>query len=460
VKLRKIRCVGAVTLLSLWSLTTRIGISQEETPPANPAESTLTTNSPPASTVEQATNTSPTKAAPDPSTSLDIDPSLRASPEALATKNLLSHVKPGQDEKEREMNVVLEQGRQFRRGKDWERAEKTLTSVLTSQAPHGIHRSALLELALLAQDRGELLKAQQIYAQYIQQFKDDPNIAEVLLRQGLLYREMGAPTMALSKFYSVMSTALSLKLDRLGYYQRLVLQAQTEIAETYYLDGKPDAAAEFYKRILKLENPELNRGQVTYKLVRSYSAAGKYSEAVTQAQGFLTRYPESAQLPEVRFVLSDSLKHLGRKREALQEVLAMIQEQRSRADLDQENWRYWQQKAGNEIANQLYNEGDHLNALEVYLNLSKLDAKPQWRLPSLYQAGLVYERLKQQEKAAELYVQVVEGAQSVTNASSPSLAMIVEMAQWRKDHLAWQTKAAVANQQLQQEKAREPEITQ
>ena len=44
--------------------------------------------------------------------------------------------------------------------------------------------------------------------------------------------------MALAKFYAVMTGSLKLKFGSLEYYQRLVLQAQTEIADTYYLQGK------------------------------------------------------------------------------------------------------------------------------------------------------------------------------------------------------------------------------
>ena len=56
---------------------------------------------------------------------------------------------------------------------------------------------------------------------------------------------MGVNTLAISKFYSVMSTALKLKLDNIDYYKRLVLQAQTEIADTYYLEGKFDGVGRF-----------------------------------------------------------------------------------------------------------------------------------------------------------------------------------------------------------------------
>src|SRR5208337_2458386 len=106
------------------------------------------------------------------------------------------------------------------------------------------------ELALVAQDANQLSRAEQIFAQYLQAYPDDPSAPEVLLRQGLIYRQMGVNTLAVSKFYAVMSTALKLKLDRMDYYKKLVLQAQIEIADTYYQEGKYEEAADFFRRLL------------------------------------------------------------------------------------------------------------------------------------------------------------------------------------------------------------------
>jgi tetratricopeptide (TPR) repeat protein len=380
----------------------------------------------------------------------EIDVALRRSQEVLASTNLLPAKQTIQQQARIEVLYHrLEQARQQRRDKDYKQSEKTLASLLATNAPLEIHRSALLEMALLAQDTKQLVRAQQVYAQYVQRFKEDPSVPEVLLRQGLLYREMGAPVMALSKFYAVMSSALTLKLDRLTYYQRLVLQAQTEIADTYYLDGKYEEAADFFNRLLKLDNPELNREQILFKSVRSWSAAGRWTEALAQAQLFVSRHPNSDQLPEVRFLLADALKRLGRKREAMQEVLALMQTQRAVADQNQETWLYWQQRTGNEIANQLYQEGDYLNALEIYLRLADLNATPTWRLPARYQAGLIYERLKQPQKAAEMYTRIIEDSKDLGGElPSASLTTVLEMAKWRRERLGWQSQAELANQQI------------
>lgn len=380
----------------------------------------------------------------------EIDPALRASQDAMASTNLVSVKQAAKEQKRiQDLHQKLDQGRQQRRERDYNQAEKTLASLLSVKAPPEIYRSAMLELALLAQDQQRLARAQQIFSQYVQQFYDDPSVPEVMFRQGLLYRQMGAPVMALSKFYAVMSSALTLKLDRLAYYQRLVLQAQTEIADTYYLDGKYEEAADFFNRLLKLESPELNREQIGFKLLRCLSNCKRYSETLAQTKLFITKFPNSDQVPEVRFMMSDALRNLGRKRDAMQEVLSLMHSQRNVADQNQEVWLYWQQRTGNEIANQLYQDGDYLEALEIYLRLAELNAAPTWRLPALYQAALVYERLKQPQKAADTYTRLLEDSKDM-GGQLPSAALkeTLDMARWRRDRLGWQAQAELANQQI------------
>ncbi len=117
--------------------------------------------------------------------------------------------------------------------------------------------------------------------------------------------------------------------------------------------------------------------------------------------------------------------------------------------LDLQGWRSWQQRAGNEIGNQLYAEGDYIGALAVYLSLLQLDDTHTWRFPLLYQIGLIHERLEQPQKASEAYAQIVETKMSDTEKSSPSLKLIADMAQWRIDHLAWLARAELATHSLQ-----------
>ncbi|HEY2952443.1 MAG TPA: tetratricopeptide repeat protein, partial [Verrucomicrobiae bacterium] len=328
--------------------------------------------------------------------SIEINDALRQSSHLIANSNVLTSLHaPKQGSLQDQARILFDLARRHHAQKSYTEATRNFTALLESVAPDELKRQALIELAVMAQEQNQLAKAQQILAQYLKQYPQDPGAPEVMLRQGLLYRQMGATTLALSKFYAVMTSALTLKEGSLDYYQRLVLHAQTEIAETYYLQGKNADAVEYLSRLLKLDSPELNKTQIHYKLVRSLAALDNHTEAIAQAKDFLVRYPASTAEPEVRFLLANALKCSGQNRDALQQVLLLLQSQQSSAGETPDQWAYWQQRAGNEIANQMYNEGDYMNALEIYSVLASLNQKPGWQLPVWYQTGLVYEKLHQ-----------------------------------------------------------------
>ena len=256
--------------------------------------------------------------------------------------------------------------------------------------------------------------------------------------------------MAISKFYAVMSSALKLKLDNMDYYRKLVLQAQIEIAESYYLDGNYAAATDFFSRLSKTDSADLNRALIQYKLVRSLSYLTNHVETAARARGFLEAHPDSPEVPEVRFLFASALKKLGRNQDAMKQVLTLLQSQSQNAARNPETWIYWQQRAGNEIANQLYKEGDYLNALAIYVSLGELDKSPGWQLPVWYQVALIYEQLQQWQKATETYARIIERKKDLTEASTtPSLSSLLEMAAWRKNYIGWLTKAKSSNQAFQ-----------
>lgn len=337
--------------------------------------------------------------------------------------------------------VQFETARKYRQQGEYKKCATLLVNILESDAPDDVKKNSLLELALLAQQENHLLKCYQIYAQFLSVYPDDPRTPEVLLRQGIICRQLGASMLALSKFYAVLSRALSLKLEQFAYYQRIVLQAQTEIADTYFILGRFEEAADFFQRLLKLDNPDLNRELIQFKLIQSLSYIGAHEKLIAQAKDFLTRYPNSSDQAEVRFRLSQSLKNLGRINEAMKEVLDFLELCKKAPSSEYHKWFYWQQRVGNEIANQLYKEGDFINALEIYQSLASVDASPSWQLPVLYQIGLVFERLKYPIKAIEQYDLIISKGNELGTNKPPSLNTVVEMAKWRKEFLKWQTNA-------------------
>ena len=251
--------------------------------------------------------------------------SLHQSADLLANSNLLAKTSDGKlVEPKPHQQMIFDLARDQRAQKSYSLAAKNYAAVIGMTAPDDLKRQALIELALMAHEQSELAKAQQIFSQYIKRWPEDPSVPEVLLRQGLLYRQMGAPALALAKFYEVMTSSLTLKFGSIDYYKRLVLHAQTEIADTHFLEGKLEEAAELFVRLVKQGSPELNQVQVEYKLIRCHSGLNKPTETIAQAQDFLARNPAAQESAEVRFLLATSLKQVGRNRDALQQVLLLL----------------------------------------------------------------------------------------------------------------------------------------
>ena len=355
-----------------------------------------------------------------------------------------------------QLRSTLEDARHLRLMRQATTAEPILENLLVAGTPESIQQSALVELALVAQDENNLIRAEQIYAQFLARWPNDKRAPEIFLHQGQLFRQMGLNSLALAKFYGVMTAALAIKNDQLDYYEKLVLDAQTEIAETHYQSGHFNDAADFFSRLLKQNNPALNRPEIQFRLIRSLQATGNQSETAAQATDFLSRYPNSLNQPEVRFCLALALKELGRNAESLQQVLSLLKEQKIQTKDHPEVWAYWQQRTGNEIANQLYRDGDYPKALDIYLNLEQLDRAAAWQFPLKYQVGMTYERLLQPEMATQTYSNIVSRQADIGTNASPGLKAIVEMAQWRIKFIQWQNHAESINHDLQAEPKEDP----
>jgi len=353
----------------------------------------------------------------------------------------------------------LETAQRQRATKLFDEAVPNNVAILNGQAPDEMKRTAMLELSLIAQEQNHLSRALQILAQYLSRWPQDPNAPEILLRQGLIYRQLGIHSMAMGKFYATMTTALVLKNDHFDFYRKLVLQAQAEIAETLALQNKHKEAAEAFARLLKEESPALNRARVQFRYLHSLAAQGKQAEAVGQAQDFLAHHPGAPEEAEVRFLLATGLKKLGRNHEALQEVLRLLQSQQGQAREHPETLAYWQQRTGNEIANQLYQEGDFVRALDIYQSLLLLNPAPAWQCPLRYQIGLAYERLEQPIKAADSYAALIGHEKAMGTNPPPSLISLLEMARWRQNFLQWQVKTELAHRELRPSLAPGPEPT-
>ena len=366
-------------------------------------------------------------------------------------------------------------------------AEDLLIGIVTSpDAPVDIQRDALKALAQIALDGKFYSKAQMIYSQMVDRFPKHPDTPAILYRQGILYRRVGANELALSKLNAVMSSVLGLSDQDLPSYKSMVLMAQTEIADTYFMAGNFNEAANYFKRVLKLADEDLNEAQVRLKLVKSYFEMKDWKNVITEGQLAIEKVALSSQTAEVRFLMVEAFKKLGLQREALEQTLALLGSEQARSSKDPDNWAYWQKRTGNKLANELYERGDYINALVIYQTLRRLPGDDIWQSQALYQMGLIYERLEQPEQAMDAYTQILSfttnavaevsapgpsgstpppptapsTAQATTNSAAadrgtglstasmpkivednpvvaPSLLLLRNMAQWRLGNLQW-----------------------
>ena len=329
-----------------------------------------------------------------------------------------------------------------------EKAEPLLVGLLAGNMPEPIQKSALFELGTVAHNENDLPRAQSIYGQYLERWPADVKAPEIMLRQGEIFRQMGLNDLALGKFYSVMTSALSLKNDQLAYYQSLVLQTQVEIAETHYLAGQFADAADFYTRLMLNTDPSLNRSQIQYRLVRSLAIIGRNDQTVAQAKNFILRVPGCRSDAGGSLLSGGSLESSGTKCRGLATGSALPAGTEKQNPKQSPIWAYWQQRIGNEIANQLYREGDYIDSLLVYTDLAQLDSSPNWQIPVDYQMGITYEKLSQPQKAVDTYNAILARQTEVGTNATSALQAVFDMAHWRLNFIQWQTNAEAIDHSL------------
>lgn len=382
----------------------------------------------------------------------------------------------------------------------WLEVDRIVREVLNSDATKEVKldakRLALVELALLAERDQKFEVAQQLLAEYIERFPQDVVIPEILLRQGLLFRKMGQRSMAVSKYYSVMTAAIRLRGDNLARYERIVLTAQAEIADTHLEDGDFKEAATLYERLLKNRNEEMSEMTLRLKLIRARVAAvaqitSQIDQAITvaarpdptpaqksapddlrkelatvniaiidQCNEFL-RQPQGAEHDlqfEVRHHLAKASHGAGRREDALHQF-KIVQDTFAAGDAAQQSrWGLWLFRSMNEFANQSFQAADFPAAAEAYRWLLVRDRTIESQIQILNQIGLCHERLREEDKAVRAYTDLITAAQDrpeEIGKSTQRLALqtIVGMARVRNEILSFKrsVEESASNKRIEKE---------
>lgn len=324
----------------------------------------------------------------------------------------------------------------------WPLTEHFLERMVDLPATDDEKKAGLVEIARTYELHENYPKAIAMYERINSLFSADPDQSTRLLELGRLYRKIGANELAIARFYNVLNASLTLNNRRLDSSRALTLRAQSEIADTHFLLGDYTQARRYYELLSRLDLPQDERARVNFRLAHTLYLLGEVVLSGAATQQFLDDFPDDPSAPECRYLLALSLRALNKPKDAYEQILALVKEQDARKSKAPDKWLFWQKKAGNEFANDLYLRGEYLSALTIYQNLATLSDTPDWQWPVVYQMGLCFEKLRIDRRAAEAYKFIIDEAKKPERklAELPDSARtLVEMAQWRGEQLVWKS---------------------
>lgn len=323
----------------------------------------------------------------------------------------------------------------------WPLAEHFVDLIVNLPIADADKKGTLLELADRYEKENLHAKAIAFYEKMAELYAKDPEGPELHFKLGLLYRKIGAPQRAITRFYSVLNSALRVDVQGADAAHRTLTQrAQLEIAETHFLSGDYAQASKFLELLIRLDLSADDRARVLFKSAHCSFLQGNLPAGAEMAKKFLADFPEHASVPEARYLLATIYRGLHKPEQAFETVLSLLKEENARKAKAPEQWIYWQKKTGNEFANAYYEAGDFVSALTIYQTLARLNEDADWQWPVIYQMGLCFERLRLASRAAEAYRFIVEAAKKLeTEGRKPaeSTANVVQMARWRGEQLVW-----------------------
>lgn len=318
-------------------------------------------------------------------------------------------------------------------------AERQYVELLQRLTDPAEKRQAFIVLSDFYLQAREPIKALSVLDKYVKRFPDGDELPEIFIRMGLLYREQGAYQQGIDSFFSVLKLSFKIDEKEIDRYQTISDRAKFEIAETYYLMGNYQLAADFFERVRRVARNPAVAAEARLKKAYADLLQRRYGVVIENLGAFANDYPDSSRLTESRFVLARAYFLAGRSEDARQEVLNIFA-QDVKADPDP-TWNQWLMITGNQLANDFYAQKDYTSAHRVYHALLSLSQKPEWRWPIILQIGLCLEGQAEALKAEEIYVELINQTASYEEASTPEadrLRQLRRQAQTRLEHLQWQ----------------------
>ena len=308
-------------------------------------------------------------------------------------------------------------------------------TVLPKEREH-----AFLALAEFYVAQRQRTKAVAVFEKFLDAFPHSPELPEVYLRLGMLYRSLEAHEQAVDHFFTVLKVAFVIPAEKIEVYRELSQRAKFEIAETYYRLDDLHLAADFFGRVARSTMvPEV---QAEARLKKAYAdlRMGNLGSVISNLERFPSDFTGLPIVPESRLVLARAHRRAGNPDAARTAVLNIMQEDLSPSR--DPTWNYWLRTVGNELANQLFREGDVATAHAVYLALLEINAAPSWRWPIIFQVGLCLEQQDQTERARLLFARLKEEMDAPEPGRTPEeaarLALLSDRIARRLEHLDWQ----------------------
>lgn len=321
-----------------------------------------------------------------------------------------------------------------------ERAESLYLKLLEKEMPLTERLDILIEYGNLYQKNSQKVKYSAVLENFVALAKGDPRLPMAYLELGRTYRDIGDFKKSLAAFNNVLNASLMGAEVNMEAFKKASLQAKIEMTETYFAMGDIAEAKRSLKRLQTLELSDADREKIMFQSITLRFNEGDYANVLPDLKMFITQYPQSQRLCEARFLLASAYRKQGQFETSLQEVLTLLQDDRLNKDVSPDVLLYWRGKAGNQIGNAFYEQGDYMNALSIYQAMLPLHAGPIWQWPVLYQIGLCYERLKMYDKAKNTYQEIASpttSAHFVNTPLSPSLNATQESAKWRLNQMEW-----------------------
>ena len=269
-----------------------------------------------------------------------------------------------------------------------EDAKKVIKDVLGMDASLSVktdfRKASLLRLATHSEQKKSYEEAQKYLSEYLQRYSDDALIPVVLLRQGDLFRKMGAYDLERQKYYDVIKAAPKVNLDGefdLNYVKQVAFIARSQIADSFYEEAgklpqyeardKYANAAEMYSRLAT--DDEANKRVITFKYIRSLYKQGEYAGVTSAGANYLKSFEDgpSSDEGEVRYLVLDSNRrnanggqdHLAGYRDWFELAPA-----RAGGGSDLE----WRLKAARDLASELFDAKKYVESIEFYRTLAGL----------------------------------------------------------------------------------------